>query len=68
MATAAAAQESAAQKYLISVERISDRAPHSALTDLIEFNKKTNSSTKSHEGPRRNATQIEDLKMEDRVT
>lgn len=34
------AQESAAQKYLISVERIYDRAPHSAFTDLVEFNGK----------------------------
>ncbi len=31
------AQETAAQKYLISVERIYDRAPHSAFTDLAEF-------------------------------
>lgn len=31
------AQETAAQKYLLSVERIYDRAPHSAFTDLTEF-------------------------------
>jgi hypothetical protein len=37
---AAPAQETAAQKYLISVERIWDRAPHSAFTDLVEFNGK----------------------------
>ena len=36
----ALAQETAPQKYLISVERIWDRAPHSAFTDLIEFNGK----------------------------
>jgi len=34
------AQETSAQKYLISVERIWDRAPHSAFTDLVEFNGK----------------------------
>lgn len=34
------AQETAAQKYLVSVERIYDRAPHSAFTDLVEFNGK----------------------------
>ncbi len=34
------AQETATQKYLLSVERIWDRAPHSAFTDLIEFNGK----------------------------
>ena len=34
------AQETAPQKYLISVERIWDRAPHSAFTDLVEFNGK----------------------------
>jgi hypothetical protein len=32
------AQETAAQKYLLSVERIWDRAPHSAFTDLVDFN------------------------------
>ncbi|MGH9844776.1 MAG: hypothetical protein ACREEM_39160 [Blastocatellia bacterium] len=35
---AARAQETAAQKYLVSVERIWDRAPHNAFTDLAEFN------------------------------
>ena len=34
----ALAQETAAQKYLLSVERIWDRAPHSAFTDLVDFN------------------------------
>ncbi len=34
------AQETPAQKYLLSVERIWDRAPHSAFTDLVEFNGK----------------------------
>lgn len=34
------AQETPAQKYLFSVERIWDRAPHSAFTDLVEFNGK----------------------------
>jgi hypothetical protein len=38
LAATAAAQESAAQKYLLSIERIYDRAPHSAFTDLAEFN------------------------------
>ena len=37
---AAFAQETATQKYLVSVERIWDRAPHSAFTDLVEFNGK----------------------------
>lgn len=36
----ALAQETPAQKYLIAVERIWDRAPHSAFTDLVEFNGK----------------------------
>jgi hypothetical protein len=31
------AQETPARKYLVSVERIYDRAPHSAFTDLVEF-------------------------------
>ncbi len=34
------AQQTAAQKYLISVERIWDRAQHNAFTDLVEFNGK----------------------------
>lgn len=34
------AQETPTQKYLISIERIWDRAPHSAFTDLVEFNGK----------------------------
>jgi hypothetical protein len=34
------AQETASQKYLLAVERIYDRAPHSAFTDLVEFNGK----------------------------
>ncbi|MFZ4795137.1 MAG: sialidase family protein [Blastocatellia bacterium] len=34
----ALAQETAAQKYLLSVERIWDRAPHGAFTDLVDFN------------------------------
>jgi hypothetical protein len=40
LAAVAVAQETPAQKYLISVERIWDRAPHSAFTDLVEFNGK----------------------------
>ncbi|HEX4948805.1 MAG TPA: exo-alpha-sialidase [Blastocatellia bacterium] len=36
----AIAQETPAQKYLVSVERIWERAPHSAFTDLVEFNGK----------------------------
>jgi hypothetical protein len=40
LAAATLAQETAAQKHLLSVERIYDRAPHSAFTDLIEFNGK----------------------------
>lgn len=39
-ALAALAQETAAQKYLLSVVRIYDRALHSAFTDLVEFNGK----------------------------
>ena len=31
------AQETASQKYLLAVDRIWDRAPHSAFTDLVEF-------------------------------
>jgi hypothetical protein len=31
------AQETAGQKYLLAVERIWDRAPHSAFTDLVDF-------------------------------
>jgi hypothetical protein len=34
------AQETPAQKYLISVERIWERAPHNAFTDLVAFNGK----------------------------
>ncbi len=37
---AALAQETPTQKYLLSVERIWDRASHSAFTDLVEFNGK----------------------------
>ena len=40
LAAVGMAQESAAQKFLVSVERIYDRAPHSAFTDLVEFNGK----------------------------
>ncbi|MBL8186780.1 MAG: exo-alpha-sialidase [Acidobacteria bacterium] len=40
LAAVGMAQESAAQKYLISIERIYDRAPHSAFTDLVAFNGK----------------------------
>lgn len=40
LASSVWAQETAAQKYLLSVERIFDRAPHSAFTDLVEFNGK----------------------------
>ncbi|MFN0118980.1 MAG: exo-alpha-sialidase [Blastocatellia bacterium] len=40
MAGGVAAQETAAQKYVIAVERIWDRAPHSAFTDLVDFNGK----------------------------
>ena len=32
------AQETAGQKYLLAVDRIWDQAPHSAFTDLVEFN------------------------------
>ncbi|NDD65781.1 MAG: hypothetical protein EBZ36_17665, partial [Acidobacteria bacterium] len=32
------AQETAGQKYLLAVDRIWDQAPHSAFTDLAEFN------------------------------
>lgn len=34
------AQQTAAQKYLISIERIWDRAQHNAFTDLVDFNGK----------------------------
>ncbi len=40
LAATVVAQETPAQKYLISVERIWARAPHSAFTDLVEFNRK----------------------------
>jgi hypothetical protein len=40
MALTASAQETPTQKYLLSVERIWERAPHSAFTDLVEFNGK----------------------------
>lgn len=38
ISSSATAQETAAQRYLISVERIWERAPHNAFTDLVEFN------------------------------
>lgn len=38
LALTAFAQETASQKYLLAVDRIWDTAPHSAFTDLVEFN------------------------------